>query len=142
MLFSRNSFQAKQSVDPAAVQKTGNTQCSVEKLFSSNWFTVKFFNKTLIWRKFCRKTVQSTSQFLGKFLSNQLSSNLFSKNATFTKFLPDESKFRNFPTELYSVENRRAIACNFLLHKNLLREMAYNVFVFVIRSLISRIFFR
>ena len=80
--------------------------------------------------------MQSTSQFLGKFLSNQLSSNLFSKNATFTKFLPDESKFRNFPTELYSVENRRAIACNFLLHKNLLREMAYNVFVFVI----SRIF--
>ena len=84
--------------------------------------------------------MQSTSQFLGKFLSNQLSSNLFSKNATFTKFLPDESKFRNFPTELYSVENRRAIACNFLLHKNLLREMAYNVFIFVIRSLISRIF--
>ena len=35
----------------------GKTRKLLYNFFSSKWFTVKFFSKTLIWRKMCEKTV-------------------------------------------------------------------------------------
>ena len=44
------------SVDATHIVEKQEIHCHT-KIFTSNKLTVRFFSKTLIWRKFCEKTV-------------------------------------------------------------------------------------
>ena len=57
---SDKNFWKRKPVLKAQCEKTRNSL--PRKFFSSNWFTVKFFSKTLIWRNFCERTVAVKSR--------------------------------------------------------------------------------
>ena len=119
-LISRNFCRKVMSVVAlCTTTQCGKTRNSLPcKFFPSNQFIVKFFSKTLIWRNFCEKTVavkfrnfhSVNSVHTYRKIKNLLSlkkyfvkaplHNFFSRNVSFTKFLPKvcESKFCNFYT--------------------------------------------